>query len=1656
MKSHLTIIILILLLTCILSAGAIPTFTIVGNVTDAENQPASDGLIVIVENLSRSLSKQAETGAHTQSGSYVVAFVAEDDNPIAQAGDTLNLTVKNSEGNTLAQKSYQISEDDIKQAKADVPLQLKSTSGGENGGKTSPVFVVGGEVTDDKGNLVTDALDVTVTNETLSLTKETQLGQNTKAGSYVVTFIATDKDTEFVVQTGDTLKVTLKDAAGSVLAQKSQPVSDDEIANTRAIVNLQITGAVKPGPAATMELVATPDTRLADGSSKAILKATIKDSKGLLVRDETVTMKITAGGGGKISAVTNNNDGTYTAEYTAGTAVETVIISATTANNVSATVEITLKKVPTVDPIRSTIVATSPTSADGSAASTITVTLLSSADEPISGKRVVIKVSGAGNTVAPAEAVTDNKGVATFKVRSTVAETKEATATDATDNITLSKKAEMLFQPGPVKYVTVKTNLSALSADGKSQATITITVEDANRNPIPDAQVNMTLTGSGSIPPSAVHQEGGTHEAIYTAGEISGEEEEVIITATVNSVPGETTITLTKKPPVSLTLEPASGSVGTAVTATGTGFEPNVSVGKLTVNDVPVSVIALGTTVVVGDENIRTDNEGTFAVRFKVPTGRGGNVLVAVGDAEAIFEITARIISVSPKSGVAGTNITLQGDGFAREDVLIDFGEIEAITRVTALDDGSFEAIFEANVQASGLKKIKATGELSQRSATVDFELLKSNAKTVEIVVAANEMAVGGSTTTLTITVKDDGERPVIEEYLTITPQLGTVTTATHQGDGVYTATYTSGTKAGKVKILATASNDIKGETELTLVPGPAAAVTVEANPSVLPGDGEADSQIMATVKDAHGNLVVDEEVTMTVGDAGGTLKNDAGETGTNVMASNSGDGTYIATYISAEIEVEQATATVTARTQNNMEGNAEIILSRNPDFSLDAEETTKSAQPGEPLIYFIEVTGQNGFNLPVELETKGLPEGVEAAFSPDEVTPTAEKPEVDSQLELEIPETIEQGEYTFSIRGINFDTEKIHRLNLTFTIEKVGSNLSVLVRPKEVPLGEKIKVSGEVILQEGDERTSLEIELTYQFSDAEATKKIARTEGTKGEFFDEFTPDKIGSWKVKVSWEGDSKYQGSAREVEFQVIAGISAITLTSSNESPKLGDEVVISGELIPRLEGEPISLKIERPDGVAADIEDIKTEGAGSFQYKTLLDQKDDWTFKAIWEGNENYDASTSEKLTLNVIKELGKAIIVLGGGNESTNDAWDTFDGVANRVYTAFLRRQLTDDDIYFLSPSLKPDERVDVSTSELELERVITHWAHKRVNAYVPLYIYFLSHNLGENFLLEKKGDQQVFLTPQKLDEWLDKLAEKTGTQVFLIFEACHSGKFITAEENGEPILPRWDEQQRRIIIASAHEDEQARLLRNLSSFSRYFFEQIERNVNVREAFVETEERLEKIPHHSSQSPRLEANGNADSNTPGDYAEVAEIYIPDFIKSLPAIPEISQISPKQMLQEGETSANIFVKVLGADITGVYGTVIPPDFDARKTIGSWDELAFDDLEFLDEGDGKYTTSYDKFIRSGEYHIIVYAENPDGASDPVQTTVLVKGPWDVNEDNSVDIADLVLVGSNFGKEGENIEGDVNGDGRVDIADLILVGRHFGEGVSEKGNRR
>jgi hypothetical protein len=328
------------------------------------------------------------------------------------------------------------------------------------------------------------------------------------------------------------------------------------------------------------------------------------------------------------------------------------------------------------------------------------------------------------------------------------------------------------------------------------------------------------------------------------------------------------------------------------------------------------------------------------------------------------------------------------------------------------------------------------------------------------------------------------------------------------------------------------------------------------------------------------------------------------------------------------------------------------------------------------------------------------------------------------------------------------------------------------------------------------------------------------------------FKAEEVGEWEIKASLADRKDLKGSQRSTKFKVLKGRAVIAFDNADNA-LLGTGIELVGTLTPELADQSITLKILKPDGSVSTLTDIKSGELGVFKQRVEFNLAGNWDLTATWTGNEDYE-SVTKTLSVAVSAEVGKAIIVLGGGNAEINLDWKTFSSVASQVHKVFLRRQFNDDeDIHFLSPSLSEIQGADTVTTLETLEKAITDWAKRQVNSQVPLYLYLLSHNLGNQFLLEKTETQQKYLSPQLLDTWLDRLPE--GTPVTVVIEACYSGNFISQAGTKSALVGK-----NRTVISSARGDKQSKIARS-SSFSRTFFNLIENNKTVAEAFEQAVE-----------------------------------------------------------------------------------------------------------------------------------------------------------------------------------------------------------------------
>jgi hypothetical protein len=162
--------------------------------------------------------------------------------------------------------------------------------------------------------------------------------------------------------------------------------------------------------------------------------------------------------------------------------------------------------------------------------------------------------------------------------------------------------------------------------------------------------------------------------------------------------------------PWDIELSPESGPPGTEVTVYGHDF----SKGK------PIDIYYDGVLVSEGTE---TGPSGDFAIIIRIPEDCSGyyqvHADVGYDEADAYFHVKPGL-TVSPKQGPLGTNVTVEGRGFVENEDGIELyyylnGSYETIeSNIVANARGSWERSFQVPSSTRGEHKLDAEGSLSK------------------------------------------------------------------------------------------------------------------------------------------------------------------------------------------------------------------------------------------------------------------------------------------------------------------------------------------------------------------------------------------------------------------------------------------------------------------------------------------------------------------------------------------------------------------------------------------------------------------------------------------------------------------------------------------------------------------------------------------------------------------------------------------------------------------------------------------------------------------------------------------------------------------------------------------------------------------------------
>ncbi len=616
-----------------------------------------------------------------------------------------------------------------------------------------------------------------------------------------------------------TYTVRTPDETGSVTVSliSGTRMGDAQVTAESNNVSQKATVEFVDGLVGSVSLTTGAASIVADGSSQALISATVLDTSGNKVPDGTrVTFTTTAG---DIDSTTPGIQTTFTSSTIGGLATATL----TSATNVgAATIRATVGGVTEAISVAFTAGAANTVSltadpnnltADGSSTSTIRAFVRDAYGNAVAdGETISFSVTtGTGLLSAPTATTLGGVAIVTYTASEVVGvETVLAEATNgisATTNITLIG--------ADIGTVTVSSGANTAPADGASRTLITATVQDAGGGNVEDGTAVTFTTTAGSFQGASPGS-----PAIINANTTNGKASVFLVSPT---------------------------NVGTAtIRATAGGVWANLTI---TFVSGPVTSISLQ----ADPSNLTADGSSTSTIRAFVTDAHGNAV-----PGETIS------FSVSKGTGMLSAPTATTSAGLAT--VIYTASKVVGTETIRAESTNGTSATVNITLIKPIVKRIDCQLGCD--------DLVVGGASCDQIPVNADDPVLVHA---VVFDPKDnfvpDGTPVTFETtagtFVGASAEKTSIVVKTINGE--VTAMLMSSSRVGTANIRITAGG-VCCKQSVQFIPGPVDSIELTATPPNLPADGASTSTVRAFVTDAYGNAINGETVSFFVTAGTGTL----------------------------------------------------------------------------------------------------------------------------------------------------------------------------------------------------------------------------------------------------------------------------------------------------------------------------------------------------------------------------------------------------------------------------------------------------------------------------------------------------------------------------------------------------------------------------------------------------------------------------------------------------------------------------------------------------------------------------------------------------------------------------------------------------------------
>ncbi len=666
------------------------------------------------------------------------------------------------------------------------------------------------------------------------------------------------------------IKATLTAIPGVAVGTSIKVTVTSGTATANTTVKVGTTGAVAS------ILVASSSPSIApDGSTTAVITATLYDANSNVVSGQPATFIPTAGGGIQVLNAVSNAAGQVTATLSAlpGVAVGTTITVNVSSGAIAGS---TAVRVGIAGPVAAVTVATNSTiiAPDGSTSATITATLYDVNSNVVSGQKAVfVPTAGGGIQVINGTSNAAGQVTATLTAIPGVALGTVITVTVSSGSASGSR-AVTVGTPGSVAAIAVSSSAPGVASDGSNSATITATLTDVNNNVV-SGQVAKFVASSGGI----LQVVNGTSNA-------SGQ-----VTATVTAVPGTavgSTITVTV-------------SIGSVSNSTNLKVGSSGAVVSMTVASNSAGIAPDGSNSAVITATLYDVNNNVVsgqAVTFKASAGGGLQVLNGTSNSAGQVQaqltvvpgvVTGTVITVNVTSGPVGGSTTVKVGAV---------GPVAAVVvssnQAVIAPDGSNSAVITATLYDANNNAVSGQAATFTASTGGGLVVVNSTSNAVGQVVArltaVNSPAVN---TPITVTVVSGSSSAAtivsVGASGAVSYLIATTSTPLIAPDGSNSATITA--------TLYDSNNNVVSGQPATFTAGPGGGL------QVINGTSNAAGQVSATLTAIPGIATVGSNISVQVvsGFATGAANVSVGTTARNLSVITSqlqipADGSQAAT----------------------------------------------------------------------------------------------------------------------------------------------------------------------------------------------------------------------------------------------------------------------------------------------------------------------------------------------------------------------------------------------------------------------------------------------------------------------------------------------------------------------------------------------------------------------------------------------------------------------------------------------------------------------------------------------------------------------------------------------------------------------------------------